>query len=151
MKLTEAEVKQWVHNYQDNVRALLCEDWLELKANLTELKEEISALKAERGVLLNGTEMIARYALPYFEKLNRDNPSHDTAELVSASLYAIQSHTPEANQLSVEWMNKMRSDKAGLERKVQELTDEIKRLTTCDCGRKLVHGPGVCPVCDNDE
>lgn len=71
------------------------------------LKQRIKDLEAERGVLLNGADMVARYAFPYFKKWDKKHPSHDTAELLSACEWAMEHQTSETSQLSVEWMTEM--------------------------------------------
>ena len=42
LKLTENEIMRIEHNYQDNVRALLCEDWRTLVAENKRLREALT-------------------------------------------------------------------------------------------------------------
>lgn len=88
---------------------------LALLAQLAAAEAENRALVAERGVLLNGAALVARYALPYFEKLDKRRPSHDTAELLATARDLIARRTPEANQFSVEWMDALRQRAAAAE------------------------------------
>lgn len=93
----------------------------ELTARAEKAESFCNDLQAERGVLLNGYAMIANYALPYFKKLHNKNPTHDTAELLSACYGALEKRTDETNKLSVEWMVEMRAERYELTARIDML------------------------------
>ena len=47
LKLTKADINKWVHNYQDMIRAWLCEDWLTLTAQVEAYKTQNENLDRE--------------------------------------------------------------------------------------------------------
>ncbi len=92
------------------------------------LLAENSALVAERGVLLNGARMVASAALQYLEEQDKRSPSHDTGEVLSCARSMIKQATPEANNLSVAWMQEYREQLSTLKAENAALREETERL-----------------------
>lgn len=124
---TKAEIAEHIYDCIKSPLGELARTWTAEKDALTARLDAVTGerddLKAERGVILNGYAMIANYALPYFKKLDKKNPTHDTAELLSACYGALEKRTEETNKLSVEWMNNMQAELTTLRAQVAELRD----------------------------
>lgn len=98
-----------------------------------EARARVAELEAERRVLLNGAAMVARYALPYFEKLDKKRPSHDTAELVSNANDMIElMDRDETEGLVVKWMADLRARAEAAEARAALLEQALRSILAWD-------------------